>query len=73
MNNLFVQKPKTIPAEFVLATVTSTEGGLFLHFAEAAEASPKSYKRLASYSPAVSDRVLVAKISGTYVVLGEVV
>ncbi len=73
MKNLFVQGQRKTPAEFALATVTSVTGGLFLRFDGEAEARQKSYKRLGQYTPAVSDRVLVAKMSGTYVVLGEVV
>ncbi len=32
----------------------------------------KKYKRLSSYSPVVNDRVLIAEIGGSYVVLGKV-
>lgn len=36
-------------------------------------ASEKQYAYLASYTPTVGDRVLLAIISGTYVVLGKIV
>lgn len=36
-------------------------------------ASEKIYKRLSSYSVADGDRVLLARISGTYVILGKIV
>jgi len=35
--------------------------------------SAKKYKRLSSYTPAVGDRVLMAEIAGTYVILGKIV
>lgn len=61
-------------SEYRLATVTSTSGGVFVQFDGETTASQKSYKRLASYSsPAVSDRVLLIKVGGTYVILGKVI
>lgn len=57
-----------------LATVTSTSGGVSVQFDGETSASTKKYKRLASYSsPAVSDRVLLVKAGGTYVILGKVI
>lgn len=35
--------------------------------------STKLYKHLSSYTPAVGDRVLLAKVGRTYVILGKVV
>jgi hypothetical protein len=57
----------------ILGIVTSVTGGLFLRIEGEETARTKSFKRLLSYSPAVGDRVLIAKISGTFVVLGKVV
>lgn len=57
-----------------LATVGSyTAGaGATLIFDGQTTATTKRYKRLASYTPAAGDRVLVAKISGSYVILGKI-
>ena len=60
-------------SEYKLGTVTSTSGGVFVRFDGETTASQKSYKRLASYSPAVNDRVLLIKVGGTYIILGRVV
>ena len=57
----------------ILAVVASITDGLFIRLEGETEARTMSYKRLSSYTPVVDDRVLVAKISGTYVVLGTVV
>ncbi|WP_218924883.1 hypothetical protein [Priestia megaterium] len=35
--------------------------------------SSKQYSYLSSYAPASNDRVLLANISGTYVILGKIV
>ena len=56
-----------------LATVTSTSGGISVQFDGEPAPSAKNYKCLANYSPAVNDRVLLIKVSGTYVILGKVV
>lgn len=70
-----MEKPK-------FATVTEvTALGLKLNLSAAGEATPKAYKRLASYaSPAAGDRVLVEWIgnpqnpdNGTYLVIGKVI
>lgn len=37
------------------------------------EPSIKQYPYLSSYTPAASDRVLLAVVSGTYVILGKVI
>lgn len=36
-------------------------------------ASEKQYPRLASYTPVAGDRVLLAKVAGSYVILGKVI
>ena len=35
-------------------------------------ASERNYPRLGSYTPANGDRVMLAKIAGTYIILGKV-
>lgn len=61
------------PQTFYLATVGSyTTAGATLIFDGQTTATTKRYKRLASYTPAAGDRVLVAKISGSYVILGKI-
>lgn len=35
-------------------------------------ATTKKYKYLASYTPAVNDRVLIEEIGGSYVILGKI-
>ena len=60
-------------SEYKLGIVTSTSGGVFVRFDGETTASAKKYKRLANYSPTVSDRVLLVKVGGTYVILGKVI
>lgn len=59
-------------SDYKLGTVTSTSGGISVQFDGETAPSGKKYKSLASYSsPAINDRVLLAKVGGTYVVLGK--
>lgn len=59
---------------FRLGRVDSVTGGLPAILFDGEEtASGKLYARLANYSPTTGDRVLLAKVSGTYIVLGKVV
>lgn len=59
---------------FRLGMVDSVTGGLpTIQFDGEETASGKLYARLDSYTPAVNDRVLLAKVSGSYIVLGKVV
>lgn len=61
-------------SQFRLATVTSLSGSNpMIRFDGESVASSKAYKRLGSYSATVGDRVLLATISGTYVILGKVI
>jgi nicotinamide mononucleotide (NMN) deamidase PncC len=64
---------KYIRGDLHMATVESITGGLFIKIDGEAEARTKSFKRCSTYTPAVGHRVLIAKISGTYVVLDRVV
>ena len=73
MSNIFAQEAGGAEEQFALGVVTATSGGLKIKISGEATAREKSYKRLASYTPVINDRVLLAKISGTYVVLGKVV
>lgn len=57
-----------------MATVYSysSSSGTRLRFDGESSASSKYYKRLGTYTPASGDRVLLARVSGTYVILGKV-
>ncbi|MCI9147988.1 MAG: hypothetical protein HFG73_06940 [Hungatella sp.] len=57
-----------------MAKVTGLQGGrpVLLFNGETAN-SRKLYKYLKSYSPAVGDMVLLARVGRTYVILGKVV
>lgn len=58
---------------FRLATVkTVTAAGVTIQFEEEETASDKVYAVLQSYAPAVNDRVVLLRISGTQIVLGSV-
>lgn len=55
-----------------LATVTGTSGtSVLVQFDAEGSASTKPYKRLASYTPANGDRVLLLRSGSTWVVLGK--
>lgn len=59
---------------FVLGTVKElfTNGNAKITFDGEDVPSNKKYSYLASYSPNVSDRVLLIKISGTYIIIGKI-
>lgn len=59
-------------SSFALATITSTTGGLFVRFDGETAASPRSYKRLNTYTPVIGARVLLARVGSTWVVLGSI-
>lgn len=60
-------------SELLLATVGANDsGGTTLKFDGLTSATTKKYKRLNTYTPTAGDRVLVAKINGSYVILGAV-
>lgn len=71
--NPFLQPPQPQQRQFLLGVVASVTNGLYVQIDAGTQARQVSYKRLSSYAPAVGDRVLIARISGTYVVLGKVV
>lgn len=74
MDELFIVNPqKRAEPLLYLATVGAvTASGVTLIFDGQTTPTAKSYKRLASYSPSAGQRVLVAKLSGSYVVLGAI-
>jgi hypothetical protein len=75
MDPSFLVNPKPHTKKtFALATVAGVSAsGVTLKF-DGEEAGQKSYKRLASYtSPAQNDRVLVAHIGSSSVVLGKLI
>lgn len=59
----------------ILGTIDSYVAGSGVTLLIDGEDAPttKAYSFLGSYIPSVGDRVLIAKVSGTYVVLGSVV
>lgn len=63
-----------LPCELRLATVVnfSATSGSTLLFDGESEATTKRYKRLYSANLSAGYRVLCAKVSGTYVILGRV-
>lgn len=57
-----------------MATVMSVSGGRpIIRFNGETKNAEKKYKYLGSYSPAVGDKVILARISRSYVILGKVV
>lgn len=60
-------------SEYKLGTVTSISGGISVQFDGETTPSTKLYKRLASYSPTVNDRVLLVNVGGTYIIVGKIV
>lgn len=59
----------------IIATIitASSSAGCTILIDGETTATTKKYKRISSYSPAVGDRVLVAEIAGSYVIIGKVV
>ena len=59
----------------ILGTVQAVNNtnGLSILLDSETEATTKDYKYLASYVPAVGDRVLIEQISGTYVIIGKII
>lgn len=49
------------------------KGKPIIRFHGETENAKKQYKRLASYSPAAGDYIMLAKMAKTYVILGKVV
>lgn len=57
-----------------LATVTTVDAtqGIFVRFDGETTASPRGYRRLASYTAAVGHRVIMIRVGSTWVVLGNI-
>lgn len=78
MDDLFITEQKAgaqpARAELLLATVGNynSSTGTTLIFDGADTATTKRYKRVGSASFSAGNRVLVAKISGTYLILGRI-
>ena len=58
---------------YKIGTIASTNGKPTVTFAGEDQPSQKGYSYLASYTPAVGDRVLLVKIGGTYVILDKLI
>lgn len=59
---------------YKMAVVDNVTGGRpYIRFYGEIAASQKPYKYLQSYTPIVGDKVLVARVAKTYVILGKVV
>lgn len=56
---------------FKIGTIANANGKPTVKFAGESQPSQKRYSYLDSYTPTVNDRVLMAKVSGTYVILGK--
>ena len=60
--------------DFRTATIHNTNSeGAQLVFSGETTATVKRYKRISSYTPAVGDRVLLAPVSGTWLIIGKIV
>lgn len=57
----------------IIGTVkSSTSGaGVTVQIDGESSATTKKYTYLSSYTPAVNDRVLIAEVAGSYVILGK--
>lgn len=58
----------------ILGTVKSnTSGsGVTVQIDGESSATTKKYTYLSSYTPAINDRVLIAEVGGSYVILGKI-
>ena len=58
----------------IIGTVkSSTSGaGVTVQIDGESSATTKKYTYLSSYTPAVNDRVLIAEVAGSYVILGKI-
>lgn len=59
-------------SRFKIGTVASSDGRPTIIFAGENEPSEKQYSYLAGYTPFEGDRVLLARMGSTYVVLGKI-
>lgn len=64
----------TSSTPLMIATVADySSNGSTLYLPGSSEPTTKRYKRISGLTIATNDRVLVAKISGTYVIIGRIV
>ena len=58
---------------FTTATVHNINAqGIQVVFAGEISPTLKRYKKLSSYTPVLNDRVLMLRVSGTYIILGKI-
>lgn len=58
---------------FKIGTIASVNGKPTIQFAGESQPSQKQYAYLASYTPTVGDRVLLAQVKGSYVILDKLI
>ena len=74
MNNPFVKpEPQKVPLPRMATVDSVSEAGVIVTLDGDTEPRTKAYKRVASYTPASGDRVLLLPISGTYIIMGKVI
>lgn len=72
-NSLFSESGEKMKAELKTGVVDEVEGRLAsVKFSGESKSSLKKYKCMASYTPEAGDYVILAYISGTYIILGKV-
>lgn len=57
--------------QYKIATITNTAGKPRVRFAGESQSTQKRYAYLSSYTPVNGDRVLMARVKGSYVILGR--
>lgn len=57
---------------FKIGTIASVDGKPTIRFAGEIQPSEKGYSYLGSYTPVVGDRVLLARVKSTYVILDRI-
>lgn len=75
-DNVFIPSAESTQSVYTpefAVVVQVAAAGVRVRFEGDADAGQKYYKRLASYSPAVNDRVLVYRTGGSAVVLGKII
>lgn len=58
-------------SQYKIATITDVSGRTRVRFAGESQSTQKRYSYLSSYTPVVGDRVLMARVKGSYVILGK--
>lgn len=65
-----IAKESQPPSPFVIGKLTSLDGRV--RFDGEQTASTKQYKMLDTYTPSIGQRVLLARVGGSYVILGGI-